>query len=340
MCSLSRALARGSWATWRLRLGSVARPGARCCPFFMFEEGQLYAPVTREGADVTVHLADDHPGVRRSGLPRASQRDGRAALDWSPEAHCRSIPYTEAEHDVWREVPPSWSRSTAGSPCLRWLQRASDLSLPEDHIPQLTEVNDLLAPHTGFCYQPAAGLVPLMEFYGALADRLFYSTQYVRHHRCRSTPPSRTSCTRSSVTGPLPRPRPVRPALPPGRGRGSTGADDRGVGVRLQGLLVLPGVRRGARRWRGAAYGAGLLSSYGEIQQVAPADLRPLNIARMGVQTYDITHYQPILFCGDGFGAGRGRGGRVLRRGGRRPGDGPTRSAARPAVVRAADRSR
>jgi phenylalanine-4-hydroxylase len=22
----------------------------------------------------------------------------------------------------------------------------------------------------------------------------------------------------------------------------------------------------------------------------------------MGVQTYDITHYQPILFCGDGFG--------------------------------------
>jgi phenylalanine-4-hydroxylase len=49
-------------------------------------------------------------------------------------------------------------------------------------------------------------------------------------------------------------------------------------------------------------YGAGLLSSYGEIQQVAQADLRPLNIARMGVQTYDITHYQPILFYGDGFG--------------------------------------
>jgi phenylalanine-4-hydroxylase len=49
-------------------------------------------------------------------------------------------------------------------------------------------------------------------------------------------------------------------------------------------------------------YGAGLLSSFGEIQQVARADLRPLNIARMGGQTYDITHYQPILFCGDGFG--------------------------------------
>ena len=29
----------------------------------MFEEAQLYAPVTRSGDDVTVHLADDHPGA-------------------------------------------------------------------------------------------------------------------------------------------------------------------------------------------------------------------------------------------------------------------------------------
>ena len=35
--------------------------------------------------------------------------------------------------------------------------------------------------------------------------------------------------------------------------------------------------------------------------QVDLADLRPLNIGRMGVQTYDITHYQPILFCARGF---------------------------------------
>ena len=48
-------------------------------------------------------------------------------------------------------------------------------------------------------------------------------------------------------------------------------------------------------------YGAGLLSSYGEIQEIARADLRPLDIARMGVQTYDITHYQPLLFCAESF---------------------------------------
>jgi phenylalanine-4-hydroxylase len=47
--------------------------------------------------------------------------------------------------------------------------------------------------------------------------------------------------------------------------------------------------------------GAGLLSSYGEIQHIEKADLRPLDVGRMGVHTYDITHYQPVLFCAEGF---------------------------------------
>ena len=48
-------------------------------------------------------------------------------------------------------------------------------------------------------------------------------------------------------------------------------------------------------------YGAGLLSSYGEIQETARADLLPLDLSRMGIQTYDITHYQPLLFCAESF---------------------------------------
>jgi phenylalanine-4-hydroxylase len=44
------------------------------------------------------------------------------------------------------------------------------------------------------------------------------------------------------------------------------------------------------------AYGAGLLSSYGEIQEFRDARLRPLDLAAMGTLDYDITHYQPVLF--------------------------------------------
>jgi phenylalanine-4-hydroxylase len=31
------------------------------------------------------------------------------------------------------------------------------------------------------------------------------------------------------------------------------------------------------------------------------AVLEPLNIARLGTQKYDITHYQPLLFCAESF---------------------------------------
>ena len=50
------------------------------------------------------------------------------------------------------------------------------------------------------------------------------------------------------------------------------------------------------------AYGAGILSSYGEIEEFRGADLRPLDLLEMGTLEYDITKYQPVLFCADGMG--------------------------------------
>jgi phenylalanine-4-hydroxylase len=45
------------------------------------------------------------------------------------------------------------------------------------------------------------------------------------------------------------------------------------------------------------AYGAGILSSYGEIEEFRAMEIRPLDIALMGAQEYDITSYQPVLFA-------------------------------------------
>jgi phenylalanine-4-hydroxylase len=171
------------------------------------------------------------------------------------------------------------------------------LRLPDDHIPQLTDVTAALAPLSGFTYLPAAGLVPLREFYGSLADRRFWSTQYIRHH---------------SVPLYTPEPDVVHEVI----GHAVTLAEPS-----YAELYVAAG--RAARRVESAealefvskvfwfslefgvvhepdgpkAYGAGLLSSYGEIEEFVEADLRPLDLARMGVQTYAITHYQPILFA-------------------------------------------
>ncbi len=51
------------------------------------------------------------------------------------------------------------------------------------------------------------------------------------------------------------------------------------------------------------AYGTGLLSSAGEMEEMHEADLRPLDLEVASLQHYDPTHFQPILFCADSFDA-------------------------------------
>ena len=47
------------------------------------------------------------------------------------------------------------------------------------------------------------------------------------------------------------------------------------------------------------AYGAGILSSYGEIEEFRHMELRPLDLVEMGTLEYDITKYQPVLYCAE-----------------------------------------
>jgi phenylalanine-4-hydroxylase len=48
-------------------------------------------------------------------------------------------------------------------------------------------------------------------------------------------------------------------------------------------------------------YGAGLLSSYGEIEVFRNARILPFDIEVMGRTDYDITTYQPVLFAAEGI---------------------------------------
>ena len=268
----------------------------------MFEEGQLYAPVTRSGdGEVTVHLGDDHPGAVDPEYRKRRNALAALAMDWQPGTPPPIAHYTDAEHEVWRTVCCELHTLHERLACAAYLVGKRRLRLPEDRIPQLIEVNELLSPLTGFRYVPAAGLVPLLDFYGSLADGVFHATQYLRHH---------------SVPLYTPEPDVLHEVV----GHGNCLAHDRFAALyRLAGEAARRvetsealefvskvfwfslefGVLREGGQVR--SYGAGLLSSYGEIQQVQRADLRPLDVARMGVQTYDITHYQPILFCAEGF---------------------------------------
>ena len=49
------------------------------------------------------------------------------------------------------------------------------------------------------------------------------------------------------------------------------------------------------------AYGTGLLSSAGELDEMREAELRPFDLDAASSEAYDPTHFQPVLFCADSF---------------------------------------
>jgi phenylalanine-4-hydroxylase len=276
----------------------------------VFEEGQLYAPVTT-GADgaVTVHLDEDHPGFGDPEYRARRNHIAARALNWTPGEPIPHVEYTEAEQNVWRTVCRELAAKHERLACAEYREAMTRLDLPVDHIPQLDEVTDRLEPLTGFGYHPAAGLVPFDLFYGSLADGVFHSTQYIRHHaRPLYTPEPDLIHEVIGHGGLLASPRLAElNRLAGAAARRLETKAGRDFFARVFWFSIEFGVvyesdpTRPSAQPELRAYGAGLLSSYGEIDEFRGADIRPLDVAAMGVQSYDITHYQPILFAADGI---------------------------------------
>jgi phenylalanine-4-hydroxylase len=276
----------------------------------MFEEAQLYAPITTaaDGA-VTVHLDEDHPGFGDPEYRARRNHIAARALDWAPGDPIPHVDYTEAEQAVWRQVCRELAVKHERLACAAYREAMAALALPADHIPQLDEVAAHLQPLTGFVYHPVAGLAPFELFYGALADGVFHSTQYIRHHaRPLYTPEPDLIHEVIGHGGLLASPELAelnRAAGHAARRLETKAGRDFFAKVfwfSIEfGVLYERDPTRGRRREL-RAYGAGLLSSYGEIEEFRGAEIRPLNIAEMGVLAYDITKYQPILFAADGMG--------------------------------------
>jgi phenylalanine-4-hydroxylase len=264
----------------------------------MFEEAQLYSPVTTaDDGTVTVHLGDEHPGVNDPGYRARRNEIAARALAWSPGDPVPHVGYTEGEHEIWRTVCRELAPKHERYACAEYLEAERQLGLPHDHVPQLDEVTDLLRPLTGFEYHPAAGLVPLRQFYGSLAERVFHSTQYVRHPSAPLYTPEPDIVHEVIGHGVMlasPRFAAIKQAAGEAAHRVETDAALQFIADVFWFTLEFGVMYEGGEL---RAYGAGILSSYGEIEEFRHVEIRPLNFHEMGTLEYDITHYQPVLYA-------------------------------------------
>ncbi len=265
----------------------------------MFDEGQLYSPVTTgEDGTVEVHLADSHPGLHDPAYRARRSHIAAAAIN-APAGTVPVIDYTEDEHRIWRLCQEQLAPKHEKYAHSEFLAAKHRLRLPTDHVPQLDHVSARLRPLTGWGYRAAPGLVPLREFYADLGARTFNSTQYLRHgSEPLYTPEPDIIHEVIGHGNQLASPRFAR--LTEAAGRASLRLETEDA-MKFVADVFWFSMEFGVIKEHGEvkAYGAGILSSFGEMDEFGHMEHRGLDLADMGTLAYDITEYQPVLFCAE-----------------------------------------
>jgi len=250
----------------------------------------------------SVELPADHPGV--SDLDYRTRRGAIAEVgeQYRSGDPIPDVEYTAEEDQVWRIVSRELGAKHQRYACRAYLDGAAALTLPTERVPQLREVDERVHALTGFHIEPVPGLVPTMVFYGALARRRFLSTQYIRHHSVPFYTPE-PDVVHEIIGHANMLANPLLADLYEVAGRASVRVADHDDKLLFFSKVFWFSLEFGVLLEEGElkAYGAGLLSSFGEIDVFRAAEIRPWDIEQMGTLDYDITKYQPVLFAAESF---------------------------------------
>ena len=242
-------------------------------------------------------LALDHPGAADEAYRTRRDYIASLAKRFRETGVITDVDYTDEEQGVWRYVAGELEELHQKHASPFYLNAKGDLGMSKMRIPQLSEMNRRLKELTGFRLAPIEGLVETRGFLSWLSYRVMLSTQYIRHHsRPEYTPepdivheaighiPMFTNSNFADYSQFI--------------GHGARIANDKQL--EELGRLYWFTVEFGLVEDKGdiKAYGAGLLSSYGELEHAFSdsVERRPFDLEQVINTTYDYSEMQPILY--------------------------------------------
>ncbi|GMS82715.1 hypothetical protein PENTCL1PPCAC_4890 [Pristionchus entomophagus] len=255
----------------------------------------------------------EHPGFTDQVYRARRKQFADIAFNFRHGDKIPRIDYTEQETGTWAIV---WDQLTGLYPkhaCKEFNHifplMQQNCGYSRDNIPQLQDVSDFLKDCTGFQLRPVAGLLSSRDFLAGLAFRVFHSTQYIRHHKEPKYTPEPDICHELLGHAPLFADSEFA-QFSQEIGLSSLGADDATIEklATLYWFTIEYGMclQGGEKK----AYGAGLLSSFGELEycvsdKITNSYFQPqiaaFEPAVVSVQKYPITEYQPKYFLADSF---------------------------------------
>jgi len=254
-----------------------------------------------EDRNALVQLDPDHPGFRDAEYRARRNQIAEIALSYVPGNAIPPAPYTDEEHGVWQTIWQALEPAQQRHACAEYLECVRRLSFDTRRIPQLGEISKKVEAISGFRLEPVAGLVEPRVFLESLANGVFLCTQYIRHHSTplyTPEPDVAHEIIGHAVTLASTRFAEINRLFGEAVKRTNNPADlDRLA--RVYWFTIEFGVLR--ENGEVKAYGTGLLSSAGELEEMHKAELRPLDLEAASSHDYDPTHYQAVLFCAESF---------------------------------------
>jgi len=183
---------------------------------------------------------------------------------------------------------------------LRLLQQNCGYS--NNNVPQLQDISEFLKECTGFSLRPVTGLLSSRNFLYGLAFRVFFSTQYLRHHSKPLYTPEPDIVHELLGHAPLFADQSFAD-FSQEIGLASLGATDEQIIqlARCYWFSVEFGLCNQNNERK--AYGAGLLSSFGELAYSMSNEpkILPFDPFVAAQTDFPITTYQPTYFLSESF---------------------------------------